>query len=74
MIKIRSPIWKTRSIGIAEHKLKGNTKIEILYRLKDGKKLYPDIYNISKKEALKYPIQYVKGVKLRIIPIEKLKK
>jgi len=72
-IKIRAPIWKTRSIGIAEYKLKENTKIEIIYCLKNGERLYPGIYSISKKEALKYPIQYIKGIKLRIIPIEQLK-
>ena len=68
-IVIRTPIWKTRSIGLAEHKLATKTNVEIAYRTKDGTKLYPDTYIISKKRALTYPIQFVSGVKLRIIPI-----
>jgi len=72
-IKIKAPIWKTRSIGIAEYRLQKYNQIEILYHTKDGKRLYPHTYFISKEDALKYPTQVIKGVVLRIIPIIDLK-
>lgn len=73
-IVIRVPIWKTRSIGLAEDKLDKLTKIEISYKTKEGKKLYPGSYILEKEKALKYPIQFRKGRKLRIIPINDLEK
>lgn len=73
-IVIHSPIWKTRSIGIADYKITENMVIEIDYVNKDGQRLYPGKYYLSKCSALKYPTQIVKGVKLRMIPIEDLMK
>ena len=74
MIKIRAPIWKTQSIGIAEKKLKdGDNEIQILYQTKDGSRLYPGTYIITKTKALTYTVQTVKyGVRLRVIPIRDL--
>ena len=73
MIQIREPIWKKpRSIGIAESKLQQITNIEIIYRTKDGIRLYPYPFSITKEKALTYPIQFVQGINLRIIPIDHL--
>lgn len=73
-IKIRTPIWKTRSIGVAEYHFSFNNiiEIEITYKNKQGEKIYPDIYVLSWDKASQYPIQIVKGTRLRIIPISDL--
>ena len=71
-ITIMSPIWATRSIGIAEYKIVDDLRICISYETKDNGRLYPDAFYIKKKDALKYPVQYVKNVKLHIIPIDDL--
>ena len=70
--KIRTPIWKTRSVGLAEYKLADINYVEILYKDKQGQRVYPNKYKISREEILKYPKQFV-GVDLRIIPIKDLK-
>ncbi len=73
MIKIKAPIWKTRSIGIADYKLcSGVNEIRIEYRDKSGDRIYPYDYVITGTRARTYPIQNVKGVVLRIIPIADL--
>jgi len=71
-VKIHAPIWKTRSIGIAEYKLCKDIRIEIDYKTKEGKRLYPGKYTISREKALTYPIQRCGSVTLRIIPIDDL--
>lgn len=72
-ITIREPIWKSRSIGIAEDKMTSRLlAIEITYITKDGKRLYPNILYIDREKASKYPIQLWKGYKLYIIPIADL--
>lgn len=70
-INIRYPIWKTNSVGIAEYKIDDDIEVEIEYKLMDGKKLYPNHYQMSKDKALSYPTQVAKrDVVLRIIPIK----
>ena len=70
---IKCPIWKTKSIGIAESRLKENDLIvDIEYKTSDGKKLYPNTYLVNKDFAKKYPRQNVSGVNLIIIPIKDL--
>ena len=69
---IHEPIWETKSIGLAEDKLHNNNTIEIVYRTKDGTRLYPDTYVISKEKALVYPTKKIKNHTLRIIPIREL--
>ena len=74
MISIREPIWKTRSVGIAEHHLLAHKqiRIEILYKDTLGKRLFPYIYCIESNKALGYPVQVRRGVRLRIVPIGEL--
>jgi hypothetical protein len=73
-ITIHSPIWKSRSVGIAEYQITEDLCIEIDYRKKDGTWLYPKRFTIEKERALTYPTQIVRGgVVLRIIPISDLK-
>jgi len=72
LLKIRTPIWKTKSIGIAEKKLKDELKIKIEYKDKYGNKTFPDTYTMDSEKIKTYPIQWRKGVKLFIVPIEDL--
>ncbi len=73
-IKIKYPIWKTRSVGIAEHTLgRDGIDIEILYEDKQGNRIYPHVYHISRANIIKYPVQILRGfIKLRIVPIDRL--
>lgn len=72
--RIRSPIWKNRSVGINDAHLTpgGNNEIEILYEDKNGNRVYPHIYQITTARAKIYPVQHIKGSILRIIPIKDL--
>jgi hypothetical protein len=70
--KIKTPIWKTKSIGIAEQRLDDNLLVEIEYRQSNGEKLYPHTYIVRKDAVAKYPRQIVKGSNLVIIPISEL--
>jgi len=72
-VVIHSPIWKTNSIGIAHYKIIDDLEIEIDYKRKDGSKVFPNIYTISKEKALTYPTQMIKDrVTVHIIPINDL--
>ncbi len=70
--EIKEPIWKTRSVGIAEHRLKKDLLVDILYRDKDGKRVYPDTYIVRKGTTNHYPSQEIKGNKIYWIPINDL--
>ena len=72
--KIREPIWKNYSVGLAESKLDENNTVEITYKKKDGDRLYPGIYHIRKGLAMLSPVKMVRGVKLRIVMIDQLTK
>ena len=42
-VKIKFPIWKTRSVGVAAYKIRDNREleVEITYKDKSGERLYP---------------------------------
>ena len=70
---IEEPIWKDRSVGLAEDKMSTYLmEVNILYKNKDGKRLYPNPMYITKTKAMMYPKMLKKCVKLRIIPIRDL--
>ncbi len=71
-IEIYTPIWDSQSIGINVEKIDDDLEVEILYRNKNGCRLYPDTYTIKKEKALRYLVQHWKGVRLKIIPIKDL--
>lgn len=69
--KINEPIWKTpRSVGLDNTKIGNHNSVEILYKKKDGTRLYQFTYYIRGESARKYPIKEWHGTKLYIIPIE----
>lgn len=70
MLSIKYPIWGTRSIGIAEYKIGTKlTEVEILYTDKQGNRIYPHVYSMTTDRIVKYPVQVVRGIRLRVIPI-----
>lgn len=75
-IQIRAPIWKTpRSVGLAASKLNGHKRcrVSILYKTKDGERLYPGFYEMDCFEILSYRTQMIKGVRLHVVPIVQFK-
>ena len=70
--KIKTPIWKTKSIGIAEQRLNNDLLVEIEYEQSNGDRLYPYTYIVRRNAVDKYPKQLVKGNNLIIIPIAEL--
>ena len=71
-IIIHKPIWNLRAVGIAEHKINDGCLIEIDYIDREGNRLYPDVYYLGWEKAMKCPVQFVKGNRLRIVKIEEL--
>jgi|LULG01.1.fsa_nt_gb hypothetical protein len=70
---IKEPIWKTKSVGIADYRLKHDLLVNISYKNKDGDILFPGNFLVKQEVAKTYPIQIIKGkVKLYIIPIDDL--
>lgn len=78
VIRIREPIWGSKSVGIALYKLKdGLNKVKILYKDQRGRYVYPGTYLISRARALRYDRQKVGSfpqVTLAIIPIADMEK
>jgi len=74
MVSIKYPIWKTKSVGIAEHKIGTfSTDIEITYEDHFGNRVFPHIYTIKTDKIRKYPVQVVnEHLRLRIVPIADL--
>ena len=71
-IIIYEPIWKDRSVGVAEDKMTTVFRIIIPYKKKCGDYLYPNAFYLGRDQAKRYPKKVVKGVTLRILPIKNL--
>ena len=72
---IKSPIWKTKSIGIEDYRLTDDLLVDISYKDKAGNILFPGEFVVKKDIARTYPIQKIKGdINLHIIPIDDLMK
>jgi hypothetical protein len=71
---IQVPIWKDRSVGIAEEYGKDEKlEVEIAYRDKKGVLLYPDTYEIAGADLRKYPKRkFGNTPPLYIVPIKDL--
>ena len=71
-LKIKEPIWLTRSIGIAAKRAFADLEIEILYKDKYGNRVFPATYKISKEKIITYPFRYIGKNRIYIIPIKDL--
>ncbi len=77
-IILEKPIWNRGGepkVGIAEWRMNADIlEVEILYKDKSRHKVFPHIYSIHTIQAMKYPVQVLKGgTHLRIIPIADMK-
>lgn len=72
-ITIREPIWKYKAIGIREDKVTDDFQIKISYKTKDGQLLYPGTFFMTKEDIKSFPIKYLGGMYVYLIPIEKLR-
>ena len=71
-LKIKEPIWISRSIGIAVKRAFADLEIEIMYKDKFGNKVYPATYKITKEKIITYPYRYIGGNRIYIVPIKDL--
>lgn len=73
-LQIKSPIWKDRSVGIAERTIGiSGVDLEIIYKNKQGERLFPNTYHISREKIAQYPTKVVgSNTVLRIVPIKDL--
>ena len=69
-INIEAPIWGHQSVGVAEWRMNDAViEVDILYKDKSGRRVYPHLYRMATAKAMTYPVQVVKGTRLRVIPI-----
>ena len=70
IIKIRTPIWKSKSVGINKKYMTGeDIKVKILYKEKTGNLLWPNVLTMKSSKALTYSTMYIRGNTIHIIPI-----
>jgi len=72
ILKIREPIWISRSIGIASKRAFADLKIEITYKDKYGNKVFPAQYFIKAEKIITYPCRYIGKNRIHIVPIRDL--
>jgi hypothetical protein len=71
-LKIKEPIWISKSIGIAAKRAFADLTIDILYKDKFGNRVYPATYKITKEKIITYPYRYIGGNRIYIVPIKDL--
>ena len=69
--EIREPIWKDNSIGIADFRLKDDLLVDIVYKNKNGERIFADTY-IIRKEKEKEIYQTIYGKKIYLFLIKDL--
>ena len=73
--KIRTPIWKTKSIGLACDKVEDDNTVEITHKLASGDLMFPGIYTISGFMAKQFPRRkFSKGVEVYDVKISALRR
>jgi hypothetical protein len=76
LCKIREPIWNGGhlKVGIGEYWFANRDilPIRITWKNSQGIKHFPGKYSITKEKAFTYPVQVIKDIRLRIIPITDL--
>ena len=71
-LKIREPIWISKSIGIAAKRAFADLEIEITYKDKFKNRVYPATYKITKEKIITYPCRYIGKNRIHIVPIRDL--
>jgi hypothetical protein len=71
-LRIKEPIWISKSIGIAAKRAFADLEIEIMYKDTFGNRVYPATYKITKEKIITYSYQYIGGNRIYIVPIKDL--
>jgi hypothetical protein len=72
-IEIREPIWGSRSVGIASHKIGDHNVVKITKTDVSGDLVYGHNYYVSGDKLRSYPTEPARGNKnviLHVIPID----
>lgn len=72
ILRIKEPIWISRSIGVAAKRAFADLYIEILYRDRYGNRVYPATYFIKSEKIITYKYRYIGKNRIYIIPIKDL--
>lgn len=77
LIKIKAPIWNggKRCVGVASFRIGTHNQIEILYKNKDGERIYPLPFYASAKQlhaGEKMRLKNNPNIILHIVPLDEL--
>jgi hypothetical protein len=69
---IKEPIWGSKSVGIATHRVKGDTMVEIRISYKDsgGNLVFPFSYFMHSSRIRRYPTKMSGTIPVHIVPID----
>jgi len=62
--KIKEPVWKDNSIGIADFRLKEALQVDIIYKNKKKERIFPDTYIINNPNLVDRDYQTIQGRKI----------
>ena len=62
--KIKEPVWKDNSIGIADFRLKEALLVDITYKNKNKERIFPDTYIINNPNLVDRDYQTIQGRKI----------
>jgi hypothetical protein len=62
--EIKEPIWKDKSIGIADFRLKNDLQVDIIYKNKTNERVFPDTYIIKNPNLINREYQIIFGNKI----------
>ena len=62
--KIKEPVWKDNSIGIADFRLKEALQVDIIYKNKKKERIFPDTYIINNPNLVDRDYQIIQGRKI----------
>jgi len=62
--EIKEPIWKDKSIGIADFRLKNDLQVDIVYKNKNNERVFPDTYIIKNPHLTNREYQIISSNKI----------
>ena len=62
--KIKEPVWKDNSIGIADFRLREALQVDITYKNKNRERIFPDTYIINNPNLIDRDYQTIQGRKI----------
>jgi len=62
--EIKEPIWKDKSIGIADFRLKNDLQVDIIYKNKTNERVFPNTYIIKNPNLTNREYQIISGNKI----------